>query len=260
MKQRGLKIYPPKINESLKTFKLDEDGLLFPLSAISGIHDAFVEEIIKERENGAFTDIFDLASRLYGKGISESNFEKLIDSGTLDEFKINRASLRANVRSALQYAEINHQNDDQLSIGIPLLPKPNLNLVEDDPLENLDKEYASLGIMLSDNPLRYKKDILNEKKVIPISEAKQTSYATVAGIIKNKKIIRNKKGQNMAFVRIFDEDDEIEVTLFSDVYDKCVAFIDKNNIIIVKGKISERNDEISLNANEIELLEDINNG
>ena len=260
MKQRGLKIYQPSINHSSKSFLLDEDGLLFPLSAISGIHDAFVDEILLERENGPFTDFFDLASRMYGKGISESNMEKLIDSGALDEFKVNRASLRANTRSALQYAEINHQNDDQLSIGIALLPKPNMNLVEDDPLENLDKEYVSLGIMLSDNPLRYKKDILEEKKVIPIHEAKQGTYVTVAGIIKNKKIIRNKKGQNMAFVRIFDEDDEIEVTLFSEVYDKAVAFLDKNSIIIVKGRINERNEEISLNANEIELLEENHNG
>ena len=64
----------------------------------------------------------------------------------------------------------------------------------------------------------------------------------------------------MAFVRIFDEDDEIEVTLFSEVYDKAVAFLDKNSIIIVKGRINERNEEISLNANEIELLEENHNG
>ena len=37
LKKRGLKIKPPSINKSGIDFKVDEEGVLFGLSAISGI-------------------------------------------------------------------------------------------------------------------------------------------------------------------------------------------------------------------------------
>ena len=50
------------------------------------------------------------------------------------------------------------------------------------------------------------KSLIASKNAKTILEAKQTNRCLVVGIIRNVKTIMNKKGQEMAFVKIFDEE------------------------------------------------------
>ena len=126
---------------------------------------------------------------------------------------------------------------------------------KDDPIDNLNKEYEAIGIMLSDNPLHYKKDLLAKEEATPIIEAKLKKESIVAGIIKEKKVISTKKGTAMAFIKIFDEDDEIELTLFPTTFGEYSKLLDKNNIVVAKIKQDKKGDEITYIADEIHLLE-----
>ncbi len=260
MRRRNLKIYLPSINESTLTFLCKKDGLLFPLNAIAQIHDIFVEKIIEEREkNGLFKDYFDFALRMSDKGLSESSLEKLIDSGSLDCFNLSRATLRMNMKKALQYAEINKKVDGQVVLDMPLFGKPTLTEAKTNPLEDIEKEYQALGIMISDSPLRYHQESFKQKGVISINEAKEKNDATIAGILKEKKIIQTKSGKSMAFIKLYDESDEIELTLFSSLYDEVIPLLEKNKILVVKIRKDNRTDRISYIAETIEQVEKIVN-
>ena len=258
MKNRDIKILLPDINVSGRHFLIKEGGLLYPLTSISGINELLFSKIEHERNtNGLFNDFFDFVTRLYSYKINENQILKLIDSGAFDKMYPSRESMRVSVKSALQYAELSYDESGQLSIGIAKILPPNMLMGHDDPLENLEKEKDAIGIMISDNPLKYKHDLLLSNNVTPIKEGKdRKEEITICGIIKNKKIIHTKKGTTMAFIKIFDESDEIEITIFPTTYESSLTLLDKNNIILVKGRNERRNNETNFIANEIRLLEE----
>ena len=256
MRKRGIKIVSPNINLSQKEFIVKDDTLLYPLSAIHGINELLVNNVIIERNNGEFKDFFDFVSRMFKYKISETQIIRLIDAGCFDLFNASRASFRASVKSALQYAELTYREDGQLDLGVSSYLAPYLIDDYDDPLENLDREYEALGIMLSNSPLHYKADILRAKKISTISDAKEMKSAKIAGLVRSVKTISTKKGATMAFVKLADETDEIELTIFSDEYLKSVALLEKNKLIIVNIKQERRNDDIDYICNQIEPLEE----
>ena len=256
MKKRNITIVSPNINCSEKEFVVQEGALLYPLSAIHGINELLINSILTEREKGPFSDFFDFVSRLYGYKITETQINKLIDAGCFDVFAPKRASYRASIKSALQFAELSYREDGQLDLGVSSLIKPYLIEDYDDPIENLDKEYDVLGIMLSNNPLHYKADILRAKKIDSISDAKEMKSAKIAGLIRSVKTISTKKGTTMAFVKLADEADEIELTVFSDEYVRSIALLEKNKLIIASIKAERRNDNIDYICNHIEPLEE----
>ena len=110
--------------------------------------------------------------------------------------------------------------------------------------------------MLSNNPLHYKADILRSKNIISINEAKENKSAKIAGLIRSIKTISTKKGSTMAFIKLVDETDEIELTVFSDLYVSSIALIEKNKLIIAEIKREKRNDNIDYIASTITPLEE----
>ncbi len=257
MKYLGIKMCSPSINYSSYNFVIKDNGLLFPLPGIKDISISLTENIVKERgENGLFTDFFNFALRMYKYKISEKALQALISAGAFDELYPSRASLRLVVLAAIQYGELNYREDGQMSIGIPFAEPPKIRKMPDDPLDNLNKEYEVLGTMISANPLSYKREQLNAMNVISIASAKELNEATVAGIVKSKKTITTKKGEQMAFVKIFDESGDMELTVFSDTYKEISSLLEKNSIIIVKENHQVRGNDETYIAQEIKKLED----
>ena len=259
IKARGYQVYSPDVNKSQKNFVIYNNGLLFPLTMIKGVTDIAINKIIEEREeNGEFTDFFNFVSRMYNKGISESVVTKLIDSGALDSLYKSRASMRNTLRYAYQLAELSYDKNGQLILDATLDNQKQFFIDVDIPLVNLNLEYDALGIMLSDNPLRYKKDLLEMNHTISLHEASESyGKVNVAGIISNVKTIKVKKNNTtMAFIKIFDESDELEVTVFPRIYEASFQILTKNNIILVKGRYEHNKDKESFVADEISLLEE----
>ena len=262
MKKRNIMIVSPNINRSSFDFEICDEGILFPLNAIRGINILTSEKIVEERKNGDFSDFFDFVGRMFIHKINESQISRLIDAGAFDELHPSRTSLRNSIQIALQYAELAYDENGQLSLSLGL-EKPALVESKDDPIDNLDKEYEAIGIMLSDNPLRYKKEIIERENIYTIEQAlllEEENYRKtfkVAGIVRNKKVINTKAGSPMAFVKIFDETSEMEVIFFPMVYKDAIRITDKNNIIAISGHFEDNKGEKSFIGESVSLLEEI---
>ena len=258
IKRRNLNVFKPDINCSTTEFEIKEDGLLFPLSGIKGINVSFATNIVNERKNnGEFKDFFDFVIRMHSSRITQEQINNLIDGGALDIFYPSRASLRETALSALQFAELNYSKSGQMLLDPSLIEKPIMFDVNDDPLSNLEKEYDALGIMLSNNPLHYKKDLLIKYHIVDLLTVREKKgIVNIAGIIRNKKVITiRKNNKNMCFITVFDEVGEIEVVIFSDVFEKCVTILEKNNIVLITGKYEERDNKPGFLAEKVSLLE-----
>jgi len=259
LKKRKLKVLLPDINKSDKHFVIDKNGLLFPLNMIRGVNVDVTNKIIDERYlKGEFTDFFNFVSRMYSQNVSEVVLLKIINSGALDIFNKNRETLRATLHYAYQLAELSLDNEGQLILDSTLDHQKQYFEVKDDPLTNLNYEYEELGIMLSDNPLRYKKDLLDKFKVVSIADISSSiGYINIAGIVSSIKVIKSKKNNtSMAFMKVFDEDGEIEVVVFAKVYERVFSLLEKNNILLINGRYDQKEDKDSFIANEIKLLEE----
>lgn len=256
MKSQNIKMLPPDINTSSFTFSIYENSILFPLGAIKGINSLIAEKIINERNKKPFEDFYDFVTRMYPLGLTENHLEKLIDSGALDRFHPSRQSMRKSMLHAFQTAILFSNDNGQIKLNLGIEQKPIILLETDDPLDNLEREYQALGIMLSNNPLHYKKDLLIANHITSIVEALEMPSFKVAGIVKTKKVIHTKKGTPMAFIKIFDETGEMEITIFPDLYSNVLSITDKNNIIIIEGKKDMKNGEASYLADSIKLLEE----
>ncbi|MCH5172262.1 MAG: DNA polymerase III subunit alpha [Erysipelotrichales bacterium] len=256
IKSQGIELLLPNINLSTNSFKVVDNKLLFPLNAIRGIQSKIVETIIIERESrGQFIDFFDFVTRLYKQGITETVIMHLIDAGALDEFA-NRATLRASINNALNQASFNSTLDVSLLTNSDFGLHFELVKKDSDHIFDLNKEYETLGIMISSSPLRYKKDLLMRNNAISVNEAKKLNQSCKIGVLLLKaKTIKTKKGTQMAYLSCSDENDDIEVIVFPREYEKYWSILTANSVLIIKGYFDHK-DNKSFIAEEIKKLEE----
>lgn len=67
---------------------------------------------------------------------------------------------------------------------------------------------------------------------------------TMAGMIAGKKNLVTKNNKMMAFVDLEDLYGEVEVVVFPNVYERCREAIEEDNVVVVKGKLNFKEEEM----------------
>ncbi len=247
MKALKIKVKCPDINKSGVTFKLEGKDILFPLSSVRGISGVTVTNILTERQAGPFQDLFDFVVRMQKYRFSDAQLMNLIDAGAFDSIEPSRASLRINVPNALSYAGALIDDQGLVAIDPSFLPKPVITKTDDDFMDNLNREFNALGLMVSGSPLdAYASEIKNLKAIKLDQIDSTTGDIKVVGIVKNVKKITTKKKQQMAFVTIYDDTCEKELTVFADAFERSSSVLKKNNIVVVDGYFRSLKQEFSI--------------
>jgi len=245
IKDLKLGLSVPSINRSGTGFLIEGKSLLFPLGAIKGLQGNLIAGVLEEREeNGKFVDLFDFATRGKTKGLTLPSLIRFIDAGALDDFSLNRATLRQNASAALQYAEMLYgQNGKQVLLQEIGLEKPQIRPALESKREDLDAEYEALGMMVSGSPLSFYKSEIAQAGAIPLATIGEArgDFKTV-GIVKSLRTIVTRKGSQMAFLELYDEVSEASFVLFSEAYAKCFAFLQEDEIVIVTAHKDQRKD------------------
>ena len=260
----GVKFMTPDINSSNFYFSVNEDDVVvYGLGAIKGLGEGPAETILSARKNKPFTDLFDFCARIDSKKLNKRALEALIKSGSFDCLGKPRWVLLAALPEAMKAAE---QKNNNLSQGMVDLFGEMEEINSDDIYNkylsvkpwNLQKilefEKESLGLYLSGHPLDvYEHDVKNiissNIKKLKISDKIQK----IAGMISNIRIMRNKKGETIAFLSINDHDSQLDVSVFSDVFDRSREILNKGATVFVEGEIrrDDYNGGISMLAKNI---------
>ena len=247
MKALKIKAKCPDINKSGLFFTLDGDNILFPITSVKGVSGVTAKNIITERTFGEFKDLFDFVIRMKKYRFSDAQLMSLIDAGAFDSIEPSRASLRLNIPNALSYAGALLDDQGLVSIDPNFLPKPAMIKTEDDLLDNLNREFRALGLMVSASPLDAYKTKIKSLKAISLDQIDSSSGDIKAvGIIKAIKKITTKKKQQMAYVTVYDDTLELELTVFPEAFAKSVSAIKKNNIVVIEGYYRSFKDEFSV--------------
>jgi DNA polymerase-3 subunit alpha len=264
-KRMGISISPPSVNESRGNFTvLDEKSIRFGLYSIKNFGTGVADSIIAERERGGhFADISDFVSRIADKNLNKKSLESLILSGALDEYG-ERGQLLANLERLLEFhRELTKMPVDQGSLfggsTSAAHATVKIRLEEASPMSTDQKliwEKELLGLYLSGHPLdKHASKLANTKNSIKHAKEHLKNVETViAGFVETVQTILTKKGEKMAFLKISDLSDSIEVVIFPNLLKENEALIVSGNCIMLKGKISERNGEDSFVAEKAKAL------
>lgn len=258
MKKAKIKLTCPDINDSEMYFKIRGNEILFPLTSIKGVSSNVASQIIEERKKKPFEDLYDFTIRMGQYKLSNTTLINIIDAGGFDAIEKSRASLRLNISDALIFASFVLDDQGILAFDPNLYPKPVFKRVEDDIIENLNKEFNVLGLMVSASPLdKYKKERKDANAVTLEQIEDSHGNVKVFAIIKSIKKIVTKKKQAMAYISVYDETSEVELTLFPETYLKSMKAIKKNNIVVIEGY--QRNNG-EFNVNSVIDIKELTNG
>jgi DNA polymerase-3 subunit alpha len=267
----GIQVLPPDINESLRHFTAipAERGLSgrskggsirFGLSAIKGIGDSSVLQVIASREEGGpFKTLEDFARRIPTKTLNKKTLEALSKSGALDSLGERRAIID-NYESIVEFSKAaggtGSQGDLFSSIGggmedarMEFPPTPPATSIE-----KLKWEKETLGMYVSSHPLAGLRKYIGKKAQLigSLTNKEIGKRITLAGIEEGIKKLTTKKGESMAILTLEDPTGKMEVTLFPRVYADAAAIIEQpDTVLVVAGTLDLRAGQMQMRADAI---------
>lgn len=268
---RSLKIevLPPCINHSYYHFTVNEKGqILYGLGAIKGVGESAIDSILDSRkEKQAFNSLFELCERVDTRKVNRRVLEALIRSGALDAWNQNRSSLFLSIDKAIKIAE-KHNLDNEIGQhdlffdGASDLNNENA-YIESKPWSDftrLSGEKETLGMYLTGHPIdSYRQQSLSfcSKNIVSLNPSIKNNV-TVLGLAINIRKLMTKKGKRLIIITLDDGSGRIDVTVFSELYETHQSLLQKDQILVIQGKID--NDQftggIRMNAEQIYSFSD----
>jgi DNA polymerase-3 subunit alpha len=267
-KRMKIPVLPPSINESLGDFavvkKASGDEIRFGLYTIKNLGTEIANSIIENRtEHGFFKSLADFFDRVRHKNLNKKSLEALIKSGAMDELG-ERGAMIFNLDDALQYnkeaASTAHQSslfglldEPHVAAALTLKLAPPATL-----MEKLAWEKELLGLYISGHPLEKHREKFEKSGITITSIKAQTDGAVVAfgGLIEELKAIFTKKGDHMAFMKVSDFTNQIEVVVFPKVLEEFKAIAIPEKCVAIRGRLSFRNGEPSIIASAFKSLDE----
>lgn len=265
-RRMGVKVLPPSVNESFAGFTPEGDSIRFGLSAIKFIGAGLIDRLTEEREkNGKYISMYDFCLRNYAREFNRKALEELIKSGAMDGLEPNRRQMLYNVEGTLTAVENEkrYSAEGQLNLfeemGAPntFVPHEMPEMAEEIKL-SLEKEAT--GLYLSGHPLeKYKGFVQNSAfaKTIDILGGKYPdgSRVTVVGLIESLKVRQLKNNNLLATGSLEDITAAVNITVFSNQYERYRELLTGKEAVILSGKISEREDrDIEIVCEKVERL------
>jgi len=268
----GIEVLPPAINKSEVRFmvenKDDNDCIRYGLGGIKGASSHTVEELVKERlNNGDYQSFMDCFTRPDFNKVHKKTYEILVKVGVFDQFG-DRNQLLKLIETYYSYAEMQHKQKLMGQVGLfgietnsQIQKNIKHSLPVTKPASNIEKmnwEKTMLGIFFSTHPLKNYIALFNSKGAICdnkfIENEKDGEVILVGASIVSKRQITTKKGDPMAFVKFETVNGDFEGVVFPRTYIQYESLITPNQLVLVKGKVSEKNDRKSFLVDEITEL------
>ncbi len=250
-KRMGIKILPPDINESMIGFTVTSEGIRFSLSGIKNVGEKVAKAIVQEREeNGRFKSILDFAHRLDKRIMNKKTLESLIKAGTFDSFKYTRRTLLDKVEKILNLSQNSKKGGVVQTSLLEFSTEPSENFFENLPELSLEEllsmEKEILGFYISYDPLLDLQQFSNKLFDINIEDLydmENGKYVVISGILKNLRETIDRKKQKMLFATLEDITGELDLTIFSSVYNTHKNLLLEGKKVIVAGKLENSKEE-----------------
>ena len=263
-RQMGIEILPPDINDSERDFSVTDGKIRYALSAIKSIGRTFIDGMVKERDyGGPFKNLKDFCERMYGKDLNKRTIENFIKGGAVDSLGHTRRQqmmvyaqmldqVAADRKKAMsgQMSLFDFVSDEEKESFMIHYPQ----VGEYDKEDLLAYEKEVLGIYVSGHPLEEYAKVLEKETTavsadfIPDDETgdislKDGQIVTVGGMIETKTLKVTRTNKMMAFLNLEDLYGSVEVVVFPNDYERNKAYLNEEEKILVRGRVSASEDQ-----------------
>lgn len=265
----GIKVLPPDVNASGRSFSVDEGNIRFGLAGVKNVGEAAIEAILKAREKaGAFKSIVDFCRRTDMRAVNKRVLESLIKCGAFDSMG-KRSQLLAVLENAIGIASQRQKDDSAGQIGLfdsagseetieAEIELPDLQEIAKELMLSQEKEI--IGFYVTGHPLDRYREVL--QSMCPISSLLEKAVndgarVQVGGIISTCKRMNTRKGDSMAALMVEDFTASIEVLVFPKVFEKVSPCLIVENTVSVLGRLSVDEDSVKIMAEDVMLLSQV---
>ena len=280
-RELGIKLLPPDVNESGANFTVAGENLRYGLVAIKGIGWGAINGLVAERESGGlFKSFEDFCRRMSGRELNRRAVENLIKAGAFDSMGYKRRALvqicgavidsisqaaRDNISGQIDLFGDPDEGGEARPVSIPI---PDIE--EFSARERMAMEKETTGLYLTGHPMDEYRAAVKKIGASPIGAVMNDfaaedgprsfadgQYITVAGVVAGARTRPTKNNSLMSYISLEDDTGAMEVIAFQRVLDQSSMFIKDNAALIVRGRISVRDEkEPQLMADTIRPIEE----
>jgi DNA polymerase III subunit alpha len=275
-KKMGIHIFPPDINKSRPDFVLEKDetslnglAIRFGFTAIKNVGTAAIEYIVETRNRvGQFTSFMHFLIEVDSQKVNKKVLESLIKVGCMDAFGTRASMLEQleQIRDKAKQFAAPSGDQENLFAGMQE-PATDIKdtfqqLPEYPRAELLSFEKALLGIYLTEHPLGQALEQVAKRANKQINELDLSIHRGAiflfGGIITRwRTVTTKKKGQQMGFGTLEDGTGSIDFVVFPSVYEGHQNDLKPDHVVLLKGKIDEREDTMQIMVEKVLTPEDV---
>ncbi len=266
----GITVLPPDVNSSAANFTAVGKDIRFGLTAVRNVGANVVDAIVTTRDDKTdYTSFTDFLDKVPAVVCNKRTIESLIKAGAFDSLGHPRRGLQLIHEQAVDsvigvkrkeaegqfdlFADFGGEDDSMsFSIDIPDLP-------DWDKKQRLAFERDMLGLYVSDHPLSGLEGLLTASADVSIAALNADegrpdgSTVTIAGLITGLQRKMSKQGNPWAAVTIEDLSGSVEVMFFGETYLAYSAMLAEDQVVILKGRVRRRDDQMQLQAMEVNI-------
>lgn len=266
-RQMDIRILPPDINKGEADFSVDGKDIRYGLAAIKSIGRPVVQTFIEERETmGPFKSLEDFITRLAPKeSLNKRTIENLIKAGALDTLGGTRKQFMSIYLQIVEH--VNQEKKYSMSGQMSLF-----DLVDEEQKREYQIRMPDVGEYAKENLLAFEKEVLGIyisghpleeyedkwRKTISAttldfqpdedsgrSKVHDGAREIIGGMITDKTVKHTKTNQMMAFVTVEDLLGTVEVVVFPRDYEKNREYLEIDNKVFIRGRVSEEEEKAS---------------
>jgi DNA polymerase III subunit alpha len=265
LRDAGIKLLPPDVNESGPGFTPLVGAIRYGLAAVKGVGQNSVNAITEARAQGRFVSLYDFTSRVNPGALNKRVMESLVAAGGFDSLNGEGDLIhlwRSRVHHALD-AAMSHGNrlqrdrvqgqnslfgagsdaNSEMQEVIEELPKVSAWTHS----ELLAAEKNAIGFFVTGHPLDDHQEVLAELGAISLAELATLVSGTkvkVGGVISSLQIRTTRKGSRFALIRIEDESGGVKVVAWPETFSKLERMLATDLAVLVSGNLEVGDDSI----------------
>ncbi|MFM6974146.1 MAG: DNA polymerase III subunit alpha [Agromyces sp.] len=272
-RRMGIRVLPPDVNESIGFFAAVGEDIRFGLGAVRNVGANVVEAIRAARESkGRFESFHDFLGKVPVQVSNKRTVESLIKAGAFDSLGATRRALIEVHEGAVEMAVKDKRAEESGAVGFDFDAlfdgddSATVQRVPDRPewskKDKLAFEKEMLGLYVSDHPLAGLETQLAKHAGASIAElganetlqdGEQISIAGLVTVVQHR--IAKKSGNQYGSITVEDFTGEVNVMFMGKAYQEFSSQLQADTIAVIRGRISQRDDGVSVHAYSFTKLE-----
>jgi len=235
VREKGIEILPPDVNESDLDFGVVDGAIRFGFAGIKNVGAGAIEVILEARSEKSFESLFDFADRVDARKVNRRVVEALVKCGAFDSLHSGRASVWASIDSALERAASMQRDravgQESLFGGLSSeigVDRPKLVEATDwSERERLSFEKELLGFYVTGHPLGSVAPLLAAftDTTALTADGKVGREVRAGGLLTGLREVLTKRGKRMGFGTLEDLEGSFELVIFTEPFEQHLALL-----------------------------------